>query len=321
MCQYCHPLIKAIDNFLVKADDDMKKKLKDAGIEDPDGTMDDIDDLESLLEDALLDDTAYIISRASEAVDLDEFRKMVWPDVKLNDELRARLAKIFQEKFSAMLPNLTQLYLKKTDNGLYVTRISERSLAWVESWSNDLASMMKLTSNNEIERILTQGLKDGIGIDEFTRQIQESGIREEYYRARTTAVTEVLRAHSVAAQEAFMQSPSVTGKMWRHSGAYRIEPRWNHVDMDGQVVPVDEEFTLYGADGNTYYPMYPRDASLPPGESINCHCIIEPVVDEDILGLSLEERMELQQEAIDTMDDDWEAELDAQIRAERGIEL
>ena len=41
---------------------------------------------------------------------------------------------------------------------------------------------------------------------------------------------------------------------------------------------------------------------------------------EEILGLPLEERQRLQQEAIDEMDDDWERELDAKNKAKAGIE-
>jgi len=40
----------------------------------------------------------------------------------------------------------------------------------------------------------------------------------------------------------------------------------------------------------------------------------------EILSLPLEERQKLQQQAIDEMDDDWEAELDAQNKAKAGIE-
>ena len=90
--------------------------------------------------------------------------------------------------------------------------------------------------------------------------------------------------------------------------------------MDGQVVLKDQPFELVGTDGMIYYPMYPRDTSLPAAESINCHCIEQPVVDMAILGLPLEERQRLQQQAIDEMDDDWEAELDAQNKAKAGIE-
>ena len=129
--------------------------------------------------------------------------------------------------------------------------------------------------------------------------IANSGIREAGFRSRRVALTEVLRAHSVAQHESGIQSPAVSGHSWRHSGAFRIEPRQNHMDMDdGTVIPINEPFTLYGADGGTYYPMYPRDSNLPPGESINCHCFEQLIVDQDVLGLPLEERQRLQAEAI-----------------------
>ena len=117
-----------------------------------------------------------------------------------------------------------------------------------------------------------------------------------------------------------MQSPAVESKGWLHTGNYRNEPRQNHIDMDGQIVAKDQPFELIGADGIVYHPMYPRDVILPAGERINCHCIQQPIVSEDILGLPLEERKKLQQQAIDDMDDEWEAELDARNKAKAGIE-
>lgn len=159
----------------------------------------------------------------------------------------------------------------------------------------------------------------GKGIAEFTQALIDGGIRSERYRARATALTETLRAHSVAQQEALIQNPAVESKEWVHTGAYRNTPRENHVAMNGVIVPKDEPFVLEGADGVTYYPMYPRDPSLPPGESVNCHCIHRGVVNDDILGLPLEERKRLQQEAIDAMDDEWEKELDAKNKAKAGI--
>ena len=126
-------------------------------------------------------------------------------------------------------------------------------------------------------------------------------------------------SHRAAQQEAFMQSPAVAGKGWKHTGEYKNEPRQNHVDMDGQTVPVNEPFELIGADGSIYNPMYPGDTSLPPEERINCHCICQPVVNEEILGMTLEERQELQQQIVDEMDDEWEKELDAANRAKAGI--
>lgn len=63
---------------------------------------------------------------------------------------------------------------------------------------------------------------------------------------------------------------------------------------------------LEGADGITYYPEYPRDSILPPGESVNCHCISQPIVSEAILGLSVEERRKLQEAALAELDAEWE---------------
>ena len=44
------------------------------------------------------------------------------------------------------------------------------------------------------------------------------------------------------------------------------------------------------------------------------------VVSAEVLGLSLEERQRLQQQAIEEMDDEWERELDARNKAKAGIE-
>lgn len=320
MCLNCRPLMKAIDAYLEKADNDLEAELEAEGYQEPKKTLKYAKDLEDEITEALLAETDYFLAAAEKAVDLDTFAKLIWPGIVLNDELREKLAQIFLEYFDSFMPEFVECYIKQTDKDLKLPQVSKRTKAWTKKWSVELAELMQLTSHREIEKILETGLENGSSIATFTRDITESGIRDEYYKARRAALTEVLRAHSVAQQEAFMQSPAVQEKMWRHTGSYRNEPRKNHVDMGGQRVPVSEPFTLDGIKGGTYYPMYPRDTNLPPEESINCHCICQPVVSEEILGLSLEERQKLQQEAIDNMDDEWEKELDAKNKAKAGIE-
>lgn len=320
MCMECGPLIKAIDAYIQKADDGLADALGAEGYIKPKKTLKYAQDIEDSVAEALLEETDYILAEAEKAVDLDTFAADIWPGVKLNDAAKSKLATVFTERLSEFLPEYIGYYIAQTDRGLKLTQVSKRTLAWVKSWSKDLGEIMQLNSHKEIERILEKGLAEGQGMAEFTRAILDSGIRDEYYKARRVAVTEVLRAHSVAQQEAYMQSPAVSEKMWKHTGEYRNEPRQNHVDMDGQRVPVEEPYELIGADGGTYEPMYPRDPLLPPEESINCHCISQPVVSEETLGLPLEERQRLQQEAIDAMDDEWEKELDAQNKAKAGID-
>lgn len=320
MCLKCGPLIKAIDAYIEKADGDLSDALKEEGYTKAKKTVKYIEDMEDGVSEALLDETDYIVGEVEKAVDLEAFAADIWPKVKLNDGVKAKLVTVFKEQFDKFMPEFVEAYIKQTDRGLKLTQVSKRTTAWIERWSSDLGEIMKLNSHKEIENILKKGLENGDSISAFTRAILDSGIRDEYYKARRVSVTEVLRAHSVAQQEAFMQSPAVEEKMWKHTGEYRNEPRQNHVDMDGQRVPVNEPFELVGADGGTYECMYPRDPSLPPEECINCHCICQPVVSEEILGLSLEERQALQQEAIDEMDDEWERELDERNKAKAGIE-
>lgn len=320
MCLKCQGLINAIDAYIEKADGDLEDELKVEGYGKPKKTVKYIEDIEDEVAEALLEETDYFVSMAEESVDLETFASDVWPKVKAGDALKGKLVTIFEEQLSEFMPEYVGYYIAQTDKNLILSEVSKRTTAWVSSWSEELADIMKLNSHKEIEAILNKGLENGDGIQAFTRAILDSGIRDEYYKARRVAVTEVLRAHSVAQQEAFMQNPAVSKKMWRHTGAYRNQPRQNHVDMDGQTVDVDKPFELVGADGEIYYPMYPRDSILPPGESVNCHCIEEPIVSEEVLGLSIEERRELQQQAIDEMDDEWENELDAKNKAKAGIE-
>lgn len=316
----CEKLLKAIDAYIRKADDDLEEALAEAGFLDTDDTVKEISRMESRVARALKKQTGYITDAADAAVDLKTFAEEIWPDVKLNDDLDAKLGTIFVEELSTYLPELASHYAAKIDPELVVSEITKRTTAFVESWSEDLGGIMKLNSHQEIEDILTTGLKEGQSVAEFTQAILDSGIRDEYYKARRVAVTETLRAHSYAQQEAIIQSPAAEGKEWVHTGSHMNEPRQNHVDMNGTIVPKDEPFELVGADGATYYPMFPRDSVLPPGESVNCHCIHRAVVSEEVPGLPLEERRRLQAEAIAEDDGAWEAELDAKNRAKAGIE-
>lgn len=80
-------------------------------------------------------------------------------------------------------------------------------------------------------------------------------------------------------------------------------------------MPKGAPYELLGADGKLYYPLLPRDTSLPPAERIECHCLSQPIVSEAVLGLSLEERKRLQQQAIASLDANWAAGYEARNQA------
>ena len=289
------PLIKAIEAYLKKADDDLESTLEDEGRAEPEESVDSIDSIETGVENALEKQTKYLLKEIKKHKTLSSLMAAgVLDEIFENDKCSAKISKVIS--------------------------VSQRTLAWIDSWSGQLGNLMQITTHDALSDMIKHSFDKGEDIATLTQKIMESGIRDEYYRARTVAVTEVLRAHNVSRQEAAMQNPSITGKTWRHTGEHKNEPRENHVAMDGQTVDIDKPYTLTGADGTVYYPMYPVDPALPPEESINCHCISQDVVDDSILAMPLEDRQRMQQEALESMDAAWEEEFNARNKAKAGIE-
>lgn len=319
MCTACGNLLKAIDTYIAKADKKLSDELSEEGFAEPEETVEHIEQLEEQLAKVFTKQSAIFCLLLDEAKRREIDAEKILGAFKANDPTRDELFKIFFESFSEYVPNLANVYMSKMDSELVVEQISQKTTTWISDWSDELSELMELSSHDEIEAILTNGLKNGNGVDAIARDIRVNGIRDEYYKARRAALTETLRAHSVAAEESIQQCPAAKFKEWVHTGSYRNEPRENHVRMNGQKVPKDQPFTLIGRDGVTYYPQMPLDPCLPASESVNCHCVHRGIASEDILGLSLEERKKLQQQAIDEMGDEWEKELDAKNKARAGI--
>ncbi len=320
------PLLKAIDAYIAKADEELEETFQEEGRADPKDSVKAVSAIEAGIAAALVKETDYFIAeikkfnKPSNASNALKNVLNALEIIKDNDVYCDTIQTTMEKQLNKIVPQFTDTYVKAVDSGLTGNRLSKRTTSFIRQWSGALARDMKLTSHTQLEKILVDAMENNSDIATVTRTIQESGIRNEYYRARRTAITEVMRAHNVAKQEARMQNPCVSYKRWRHTGAHKNEPRDNHVAMDNKTVLKNEPFELQGAKGDWFFPMYPVDPVLPPEESINCHCICEDIVDENILGLSLDERKALQQQAIDEMDADWEAEFDAQNRAEAGIE-
>lgn len=305
----CSRLIAAIEKYIAKANDNLAEGLREAGFVDPKKTVKKINDLEDELAKILRADNKVILNTINDYDDLEDFVDDGWPGIKDSKDVVEKISATFNSRFSDDIPEYTAEYLKRVESDAVLDRIAltHETTAWISSWSDRLGEIMKLTDNTVIEKILSNGLKNGDSIADTAKKISDARIRDPGYRARRVAITETLRAHSVAQQESFMQSPAVEMKLWRHSG-WREFARENHMAIDGQTVRKDEPFTLFGADGGVYNPMYPRDIVLPAGESINCGCISEPIVSEYVLGLSLEERNQLRDEAIAEMNETYDSE-------------
>lgn len=315
----CSMLMKAIDSYIEKADKKLMAKLKASGFLLSKETVDKITELEDVISEILEKENNNAIKAAKKSNSVSDFSDNQFSKFKDKDKTAKLISEAVENSYSELLPGLIDAYLKQSDAELSFLSVTDKTNAWVKNWSSELAEMMQLSSHEKIEELLTNHLENGSSIDDLVRELQSSGIRNERYRARTTAVTEVLRAHSMAHNEATMQNPSVSDKKWRHTGMYHNDPRKNHQKIDGQQVAKDKPFVLIGADGSEYHPMYPRDINLPASESINCHCIYQDIVDESILALTLDERQKMQQQAIDDMNSEWEKELNERNKSKAGI--
>lgn len=313
-------ILDAIDRYLAKADDDLADTLEEEGFAEGEETVEAIDSLQDDVAEALRNQTEEFVAALEDAPegDWEEAQKNVAGMLE-DDDIAERIGEAAAAMFEAEVPKLATVYMKETDGELVVDAIRKRTQSWFASWSKELGRLMHISTHKEITDAIKRTIDEGEGIPELTRKIMDGGWRSEYYNARRVAVTEVLRAHSVAREEAIQQSPSTDRKEWRHTGAHKNEPRPNHVAMDGTIVSKEEPFELKGKDGKTYYPMYPRDSGLPPGESVNCHCIHRGVAADDAIGMSLEERRRLQQKYLEEDDAAWKKELDEQNKAKAGI--
>ncbi|WP_242262198.1 phage minor head protein [Bacillus cereus group sp. BfR-BA-01453] len=210
------------------------------------------------------------------------------------DTFAKSLSKAARKFLDYSMKDMTTAFMNAIDPDIQFNIFSKRTTKWIDSWSDELGKLMQINSHKAVKRVLNEGLEKGKGIREITRELQKLP-EFDRKRARRTAQTETLAACSASQLESYRQSPAVTGKKWRHSGSKGITPRENHVEYDGTVVPVEEEFELPDSGERC---MFPRDSSLSAKERVECHCVMSPAVDNNILGLSEEEKQKIREETL-----------------------
>lgn len=125
-----------------------------------------------------------------------------------------------------------------------------------------------------IQREINTAVSQGDAPDAIARRVDlllsATGSQRWQNRAQVIATTEVHRMANAARQAAAMQVQRIEGdphltKKWL---AHRDErTRADHRDADGQVVPLNEAFTV--GDGPM---LYPGDPAAPAEQVVNCRC-------------------------------------------------
>jgi len=132
------------------------------------------------------------------------------------------------------------------------------------------------TTMNQINRVVQQGLQEGLGVAQIGKNIRESTDSPfSRYRANTIARTETHSAASYG-NHAINASLNIPNQMKRWVAVADARARATHVAANGTEIPLDEDFIVGGV------PMgYTGDPRGGAANVINCRCVTLYVSPED----------------------------------------
>lgn len=298
-------IVECINRIIEKDNDKLYDKLKKMGIAFAAMTVRQISLLEKRIATAMKkwhksEKTSLLNSES-----LFSFLSSHTTESEADAELVQAVSQAVDETCGDVLQASADQYIRQTDAELSVTEISVPTAAAVSEASVQAGTSVLRHVTDEISNIIQEAINNGDSVDDAAKRIFDDRLRDEYYEARRVAQTEMMRTHAYAKYEALQQSPVVNAKRWRHTGAKGAASRENHINISGQTVPKDQPFTLTGRDGATYHPMLPHDTALPAAEAINCHCILEAVIDKDLKSLPPEQKAQMQRDNIRMLNENY----------------
>lgn len=168
---------------------------------------------------------------------------------------------------------------KKSNQYGFNTEWVDEAIKFLVQYGFLLVSNMTQTTKAKLQDILAQGLNEGKSIDEIVKEIladNENGYSA--MRARRIVRTEVMRASNYASMLAADKHDFEVDKIWiaRIDSRTRRIPAdmYDHVNLNGQKVGWDEDFTSTGKKGDLVFAGFPGDPTTPAGFSINCRCTV-----------------------------------------------
>lgn len=140
----------------------------------------------------------------------------------------------------------------------------------VYEFSDDTFSRIK----GDFAKTLSKGYEEGLGIDDIAKNLRGDFKNLRDHRLKLIARTEVQSAQNEGSHHT-LQEYGVRYKQWLTVGDDRVrgndpQDRYDHVELHGQVVRVDEPFS------NGL--MYPGERTGDIGEWINCRCRERPYI-------------------------------------------
>lgn len=166
--------------------------------------------------------------------------------------------------------------------------VDQAMLRVVQGYTADLITGLSTDAAAKINAAIQRAYLGGANLSELVEQIGSaledgkfSGLFSQVgERAMTIATNEIMRVHSLASVARINDlAPHHPGlkKRWLHIPAARV-PRVTHIAASGQVREPDKPFEVGGE-----WLRYPRDPAGSPGNTINCHCLVQPYLSAEDL--------------------------------------
>jgi hypothetical protein len=152
-----------------------------------------------------------------------------------------------------------------------------------------LVSGITQTTKKRLIDIANAGVQEGLSVDDIVKLVlDDKELEYSNMRARRIVRTEVMRGSNIGAMKGAEAHGFQVDKQWisaRDSRTRRIpEDEFDHVELDGVVVPFDQPFTSNGKKGEAVVAMQPGDISAPAGFTINCRCTVGFIPKRDANG-------------------------------------
>lgn len=313
-------IISLIEDYITKAEDNLKNEFKENGITLPDEAVEFVNEVEDGINKI---DEEYIQTLTS-GFSLQEFfgevAKKKFEEKIKEMNLETQYADMFHDTFDIFFKSSLNKKSKNIDKDIVITDYTKSTKEWLGNWSHELAEIINTNNGEAVSKILNYCLDENKTIKDVIETIVDEGIRSPGYPARRLAITETYRINNYSEMEAMRQNPAVKGKKWIHTTSGKNARRY-HKRLDGITIGINETFSLNGINGGIHHPMAPHDTCLPVEEVANCGCKIEPQTAREVLKLSEREKSKLQEERIKAENEKWEKEFNERNKRNSGIDF
>ena len=145
------------------------------------------------------------------------------------------------------------------------------------------AGEINKTTRDDLLKLISTAVSEGYSTDQTAEEIRnlfgkymDNG--EKLSRSEMIARTETGKIRSLITRDVYAQDDLVDGMEWltaQDAFVRGVDPKddFSHISADGQVVPKGAKFKVSGE-----YLEYPGDPSGSAGNTIQCRCVILPVV-------------------------------------------